>query len=175
MLCRKSETIHDTQGHNSALLRFVGGGGRFLLRYNFQYRITFFTPLNASPIVVTDCGTFIVNLLQSLNAAFLILVTELGIVTEVKELHLKNANSLIVVTELGIVTEVKEMQRANANSPIVVTELGIVTEVKELQPANASFPIVVTELGIVTEVKETQRKNANSPIVVTEIGYRYRG
>ena len=39
-----------------------------------------------------------------------------------------------LVTELGIVTEVKPVQREKQDSPKLVTELGIVTEVKPVQP-----------------------------------------
>ena len=38
----------------------------------------------------------------------------------------------MLVTELPIVTEVRELQRENAKSPMVVTESGIVTDVREL-------------------------------------------
>ena len=51
-----------------------------------------------------------------------ILVTELGIVTEVRPRHQKKALSPILVTELGIVIDVKPMQSAKALSPILVTE-----------------------------------------------------
>ena len=40
----------------------------------------------------------------------------------------------IVVTLLGMVTEVRELQPLKANCPIVVTLLGMVTEIRELQP-----------------------------------------
>ena len=39
----------------------------------------------------------------------------------------------IVVTLLGMVTEVRELQKLKAPLPIVVTLLGMVTEVRELQ------------------------------------------
>ena len=40
----------------------------------------------------------------------------------------------MLVTLLGIVTEVKEEQPAKAELPMPITLLGIVTEVKEEQP-----------------------------------------
>ncbi len=40
----------------------------------------------------------------------------------------------MLVTELGIVTEVRPLQRLKVHSPMLVTELGIVTEVRLLQP-----------------------------------------
>ena len=39
----------------------------------------------------------------------------------------------MLVTELGIVTEVRQLQLLKAESPMLVTELGIVTEVSLLQ------------------------------------------
>ena len=39
----------------------------------------------------------------------------------------------MLVTELGILMEVKELQREKADPPMLVTELGILIEVKELQ------------------------------------------
>ncbi len=47
----------------------------------------------------------------------------------------------MLVTLLGIVTEVKLLQLAKALPPMLVTLLGIVTEDKLLQPENAPFPI----------------------------------
>ena len=43
----------------------------------------------------------------------------------------------MLVTELGMVMEVREEQYLNAMSPMLVTELGMVTEVREEQPLNA--------------------------------------
>ena len=39
----------------------------------------------------------------------------------------------MLVTELGIVTEVRREQPENAEFPMLVTELGIVTEVRPVQ------------------------------------------
>ena len=50
----------------------------------------------------------------------------------------------MLVTLLGIVTEVKPLQPQKASSPMLVTLLGIVTEVKLLQSLKASLPIPVT-------------------------------
>ena len=47
----------------------------------------------------------------------------------------------ILVTELGIVTEVRPMHKKKALSPILVTELGIVTEVRPSHPLKAP-PII---------------------------------
>ena len=47
----------------------------------------------------------------------------------------------MLVTELGMVMEVREEQPMNAYSPMVVTELGMVTEVREEQYSNALLPI----------------------------------
>ena len=56
---------------------------------------------------------------------------------EDREGHQEKAPSPILVTELGIVTEVRLVQPLKANSPILVTELGIVTEVRLEQPRKA--------------------------------------
>ena len=39
----------------------------------------------------------------------------------------------MLVTELGIVTEVRLVQPLNAHTPMLVTEFGIVTEVRLVQ------------------------------------------
>ena len=49
-------------------------------------------------------------------------------------LQSEKAPTPILVTELGIVTEVRPLQPEKAQYSILVTELGIVTEVKLLQP-----------------------------------------
>ena len=77
------------------------------------------------------------KLSQLENAPGPILVTLLGIMIEVRPLHLQNAKSSILVTLLGIVTEVSPQQSLNAPKPILVTLLGIVIEVKLTHPLNA--------------------------------------
>jgi membrane-associated HD superfamily phosphohydrolase len=62
----------------------------------------------------------------------------------------KNALSQMLVTLLGMVTEVKLLQLLNALSPMLVTLLGMVTEVKFQQLSNAHAPMLVTLLGMVT-------------------------
>ena len=57
----------------------------------------------------------------------------------------------MLVTELGMVTEVREEQSPNAESPMLVTELGMVMEVRAEQPSNALPPMLVTELGMVVD------------------------
>ena len=61
--------------------------------------------------------------------------------TEVRPLQLKKAPYPILVTELGIVTEVR-LHSKKAKSPILVTELGIVTEVRLRQESKAP-PIII--------------------------------
>ena len=61
---------------------------------------------------------------------------EFGVKYSKDGLRLLKSNENItnyVVTELGIVTEVRPLQPKKAQSPIRVTELGIVTEVRSLQ------------------------------------------
>ena len=71
-------------------------------------------------------------------------------------MHPLKASLPIVVTLLGMVTEVRELQSLKVLSLILVTLLGMVTEVRDLQPSKAACPIFVTLLGMVTEVKELQ-------------------
>jgi hypothetical protein len=54
------------------------------------------------------------------------------------------APSPMLVTLLGIVTEVKLLQLEKAEFPMLVTLLGIVTDLKPLQPIKASSPMLVT-------------------------------
>ena len=65
----------------------------------------------------------------------------------------KKAFVPILVTELGIVIDVKAAQDWNTSSPILPTELPIVTVVKLRQLKNAPSPILVTEFGIIIDVK----------------------
>jgi len=55
-----------------------------------------------------------------------------------------NADAPIVVTLLGMVTEVRLLQPSNANPPIDVTLLGMLTVVRLLQYLKADTPIDVT-------------------------------
>ena len=61
----------------------------------------------------------------------------------------------MVVTELEMVMEVREVQPENALFPMLVTDSGMVMEVRPEQPENALFPILVTDSGIVMEVRRT--------------------
>ena len=65
-----------------------------------------------------------------------------------KEEHTPNAYSPILVTEFGMITEIKPSQAQKAYSPMLVTEFGMVMEVKPEQPKKAPVPMLVTELGI---------------------------
>ena len=67
--------------------------------------------------------------------------------------HPSNALSSILVTQLGVVTEVKPEQPAKALFQILVTEFGIVTELTFLQP-EMKFPgISLTVSPNVTDCK----------------------
>lgn len=70
--------------------------------------------------------------------------------------HPVNALSPILVTELGIITDVSEEQPSNALLPMLATEFGITTDVKEKHLRNALLPMLVTELGISADVSEVQ-------------------
>ena len=99
-----------------------------------------------------------------------ILVTELGIVTEVRPVQPLKAYCPILVTEFGIVIEERLEQSWKVASSILVKEFEIVTEVRPLQPRKAETPILVTELGIVREVRPEQFWKAETPILVTLLG-----
>lgn len=61
----------------------------------------------------------------------------------------------MLVTELGIVIDIRELPQ-KAPLPIFVTELGMSTEVKLVQAEKAEPGIVLTELGMLTEAKLAQ-------------------
>ena len=50
----------------------------------------------------------------------------------------------MLVTELGMITEVRPLHPEKAYPPMLVTELGMVTEVRPLQPPKADPPMLVT-------------------------------
>ena len=54
----------------------------------------------------------------------------------------------MLVTEAGIVTDVRPLQPENAWTPMFVTESGIVTDVRPLQLEKAWAPMLVTVSGI---------------------------
>ena len=63
----------------------------------------------------------------------------------------------MLVTELGIVTDVNPLQFWKAHGPMLVTELGMVSvPVAPLHPVKAPSPILMTEFGIVMDVKLEQ-------------------
>ena len=88
------------------------------------------------------------------------LVTEFGIVTEVRPIQPLNALASMLVTALGIVTDARLVQPLNALAPMLVTEFGIVTDVRLVQPLNALAPMLLTEPGIVTDISLLQFWNA---------------
>jgi len=79
------------------------------------------------------------------------LVTLLGIVTDVNPPQSQKAASPMSVTLFGIVTEVKP-QLLKAEFPIFVTLFGIVTKVKSKQPLKALYPIDVAFVPILTDI-----------------------
>ena len=94
------------------------------------------------------------------------LVTLLGIVTEVKEEQPLKALPPILVTLLGIVVFLQPAMRVLVAVLIIALQfsrlsyveflLSTTMEVKEEQSPKAELPMLVTLLGIVTEVKEEQ-------------------
>ena len=69
----------------------------------------------------------------------------------------------MLVTELGIVMEVREEQPENAYSPMLVTELGRVTEVREWQLENASLPMLIYP----SSISEVITSNLSNPSFFT--------
>jgi len=63
-----------------------------------------------------------------------ILVTEFGMVTDVRLVHPSNASSPILVTEFGMTAETRLMDPLNSQPLISVIESGMVTVVRLLQP-----------------------------------------
>ena len=84
------------------------------------------------------------------------LVTELGIVTEVRLSHRSKTAIPILVTEFGISTEVRTLQQEKALSPMLVTEFGISIEMRST-PKKALFPMLVTEFGITVFLQPIKR------------------
>ena len=85
----------------------------------------------------------LVNLRQSANAEYPIVVTPFGIVMSVKLLQLENAYPPMVLTLSGMMMLVKLLHFSNAQYPILVTPFGMVILVISLQPLNALCPILV--------------------------------
>ena len=98
------------------------------------------------------------------------LVTELGMVSEVRPLQPEKASLPMLVTELGITVFWHPAIRVLEAVSIIALQLlwlsytvfplSTVIEVKLSQEVNGLSPMEVTELGIVTEVKRMQEKNA---------------
>ena len=55
----------------------------------------------------------------------------------------------MLVTLLGMVTEVRPLQPLKAELPMLVTLLGMVTEARTLHSEKVFGPMLVTELGII--------------------------
>ena len=79
------------------------------------------------PIPIEMLSLF--SFVQPLNALFPMLVTESGMVMDVRERQPSNALSTIIVTEFPRFTEVREPQRPNAAFPMLVAEFSMVTEI----------------------------------------------
>ena len=93
------------------------------------------------------------------------LVTELGMVTDVRPVQFLKASIWISVTESERVIEVSPRQLWKADCPMMVTELGIVSEPDSpLQPQKAYLGIRVTLDPIFRVVKLVQSRNAALPL-----------
>ena len=70
----------------------------------------------------------------------------------------------MLVTLLGIVTDVRPEQELKAERPMLVTLLGIVMDVRPEQELKALSPMLVTLLGIVMAVRPEQLLKAELQI-----------
>ena len=94
------------------------------------------------------------------------LVTLLGIVTDVRPEQSLNALNPMLVTLLGIVVDwhpairvleaVSIMALQFSRESYIVLPLSTTIEVREEQPLKAELPMLVTLLGIVTDVRPEQ-------------------
>ncbi len=76
----------------------------------------------------------------------------------------------MVVTEFGIVKEVRLEQPLNTLAPMPMTEFGRVTDVRLEHPKNAYIPILVTEFGMIIDVIFENLENAYPGIKVMPSG-----
>ena len=98
-----------------------------------------FQPSVALYLLIVPFGTYNVALLKVflLNVSYPILNGFVISEITVEIFAPANAPSPILVTLLGMVTEVRPEQSANAPPPMLVTLLGMVTEVRPEQNSNA--------------------------------------
>jgi hypothetical protein len=78
-------------------------------------------------------------------------VTELGIVIDVSDVHIKNAAGPISVTLLGSVMDVRAEHSLNAASCIVSVLAPSVTDARLVHPLNALFGMIVRLFGMTTD------------------------
>jgi hypothetical protein len=75
-------------------------------------------------------------------------------------LHPPKAPAPILLTELGILIDVRLEQSPKALSLILVTVFGIKTDDNPVQPIKVPMPIFVIEPGILIDVRLVQLANA---------------
>ena len=107
------------------------------------------------------------------------LVTELGIVMEVRAEQTLNAPSPMLVTELGMVVDwhpairvleaVATVAVQFSRESFTVAPLSSAREVREEQFSNALLPMLVTVLGRMMAVREEHSSNEDHPMLVTEL------
>ena len=66
----------------------------------------------------------------------------------------------MLVTDLGIVIDVRLLQFSKAPIPMLVTDSGIVTDVRLLQLSKRPLSMLVTESGIVIDARFVQLEKA---------------
>ena len=105
------------------------------------------------------------------------LVTLLGMVTDVSPLQPEKAHDPMLVTLLGIVVVLQPAIRVFVDDSIIALQLFLESylglpsstfnDVRPLQFRKADSPMLVTLLGMVTDVRPVQPSKAKTPMLVT--------
>ena len=95
------------------------------------------------------------------------LVTDDGMVIEVKPVQSPKHLFPKLLTDDGMVIEVKLLQNSKQSSPKLVTDDGMVIEVKLLQLEKQLSPKLVIDDGMMTELRSEQFKKLLAPSSVT--------
>ena len=146
---------------------FVIGFGAFgsVVENQYQSRLTFLVPFVLRTLI--DC-----NLSQSakITLPFAVLDKLAGSVTDDSNPQLAKALLPMVVTELGSIIDVNEVHPWKQLSPKVFTLLGIAIVVSEVQFLNAPLWMLSRVFGSTIVLRELHSKKALSPIDVRFCG-----
>lgn len=131
-------------------------------RYNFLIDVGRLLLFGNTMVISPSSNVKFSTLEQPSNALLPMLVTELGMVMEVRLEQFRNAESPIHVTELGIFMEFRSEHSINAHVPILVTEAEKETEVRFEQPTKSLSLISVNRDPIVTFTKFFPKRDIDS-------------